>query len=136
MISDEFINILGENELKTLLHLIDQKRQIIINRIFDFEQLKIEVISQNYFVNLPKELQIEIKSNYKYQLLTRDWQDKRKEILFRDGVCQKCNSENNLQVHHKEYLSGHLAWEYENDFLITLCDTCHEGIHENCKLKQ
>lgn len=30
-----------------------------------------------------------------------------------------------LNVHHKYYIKGHKAWEYDNDALITLCTECH-----------
>lgn len=36
-----------------------------------------------------------------------------------------------LNVHHKYYLVGKNAWEYETDALVTLCDRCHSQIHKN-----
>lgn len=36
-----------------------------------------------------------------------------------------------LHVHHKYYIEDYFAWEYPNDALITLCQSCHEKIHEN-----
>ena len=35
-----------------------------------------------------------------------------------------------LNVHHKYYLVGKNAWEYDDDVLITLCDKCHTQIHK------
>lgn len=34
-----------------------------------------------------------------------------------------------LQVHHLRYIEGKLAWEYNDDDLITLCKECHMLIH-------
>lgn len=34
-----------------------------------------------------------------------------------------------LHVHHKSYKENHLAWEYENSNLITLCEDCHQKEH-------
>ena len=34
-----------------------------------------------------------------------------------------------LNVHHKFYVLGRNAWEYEDSSLITLCDKCHSQIH-------
>jgi len=36
-----------------------------------------------------------------------------------------------LNVHHRYYISGHLAWEYENTALTSLCVDCHQYIHSN-----
>ncbi len=34
------------------------------------------------------------------------------------------------QVHHTFYVRGHLPWEYENKYLLHLCDRCHRKLHE------
>ena len=34
-----------------------------------------------------------------------------------------------LNVHHKRYIIDCLAWEYDNEDLITLCHNCHKHIH-------
>jgi len=69
-----------------------------------------------------------MNKNYLEQLKDPRWQKKRLEILNRDNfTCQCCGSkENELQVHHKYYDKKKLAWEYDNDCLITLCKDCHE----------
>ena len=70
------------------------------------------------------------KLSYNSQLKRKEWKLKRKEILERDcNKCCKCGSSKNLHVHHKEYLPNKLAWEYDNDYLITLCANCHKIIH-------
>ena len=35
-----------------------------------------------------------------------------------------------LNVHHKYYLAGSMAWEYSDSVLITLCDRCHMQTHK------
>ena len=52
----------------------------------------------------------------------------RQQILRRDGWrCQLCGTMSNLEVHHKEFRSHSGVDSEEN--LITLCSTCHDGIH-------
>ena len=61
--------------------------------------------------------------NYKEQLADSRWLQKKAEILIRDNyTCQKCGAKSHLNVHHKHYESGKLAWEYPNDthFAFTL----------------
>ncbi len=55
------------------------------------------------------------------------WRKKRKDrIKLSGGKCQKCDSNKNLQVHHKTYEKfGH---EDLRD-LATLCRDCHESVH-------
>lgn len=63
------------------------------------------------------------------------WQKKRLEILERDQwQCRKCcDGSSTLHVHHQFYKSGADPWDYENFCLITLCDSCHETLHEEKK---
>jgi 5-methylcytosine-specific restriction endonuclease McrA len=55
------------------------------------------------------------------------WQKKRLEIMERDNfTCQWCGEKNEtLNVHHKIYLPDHEIWDYNNVYLITLCEECH-----------
>lgn len=69
--------------------------------------------------------------NYNQQLRSKKWKEKRQSILERDNFCcVKCNSKENLQVHHTLYISGRKAWEYNNKLLITVCASCHFEIHQ------
>lgn len=34
-----------------------------------------------------------------------------------------------LNVHHKHYIIGHKAWEYDDEDLVTLCNECHTKVH-------
>lgn len=60
------------------------------------------------------------------------WQKKRLEVFERDEWrCQSCqDTETTLCVHHLRYISGHDPWDYPNELLITLCETCHSEEHE------
>lgn len=59
------------------------------------------------------------------------WQRKRLEIMKRDNFeCQHCgDKESQLHVHHRRYLNNKMPWEYDDIYLITLCDSCHAKQH-------
>lgn len=65
---------------------------------------------------------------YKEKLKSPHWQRKRLEILTRDNfTCQICKStEDNLQIHHRHYLTGRDPWDYPGELLVTLCYKCHK----------
>jgi len=72
------------------------------------------------------------KLSYAAQLKNKKWFDKRAEIIKRDfGCCRACGSQVNLQVHHTLYISGLLAWQTPDLYLVTLCKSCHEFEHKN-----
>jgi hypothetical protein len=60
------------------------------------------------------------------------WQKKRLEIMERDGFqCKKCgDTESPLHVHHLKYYDGNDPWDYQNKYLITLCEHCHDEIED------
>lgn len=67
---------------------------------------------------------------YEEQLLTPEWKACRHWIIERDMyMCQRCMRQDGLQVHHKRYIAGKMAWEYEDKDLITLCRKCHADEH-------
>jgi len=69
---------------------------------------------------------------YLEQLLTPKWKEKRLIILKRDNYsCTKCGSKSQLQVHHKLYKRGQMAWQANNKDLTTLCKPCHDEIHKS-----
>jgi len=37
----------------------------------------------------------------------------------------------NNHIHHTYYQKDHLAWEYPDYSLVTLCWACHEELHKN-----
>ncbi len=71
-----------------------------------------------------------MKKKTEYFELLKDprWQKKRLEILERDNwCCRRCfDDENQLSVHHLFYIKDLDPWDYSNDTLITLCDSCHK----------
>ena len=68
--------------------------------------------------------------SYQDQLADSRWLQRKAEVLLRDNyTCQKCGAKSYLNVHHKNYQSGKLAWEYPSEELITLCKDCHEKEH-------
>ena len=56
------------------------------------------------------------------------WQKKRLQIMNRDNfTCRSCgDTSTTLHIHHLAYTWGTAPWEYEDKFLITLCENCHE----------
>lgn len=55
------------------------------------------------------------------------WQKKRLEIFQRDlWMCAVCHdTQSTLAVHHRLYLPNRLPWDYPDNLLITLCESCH-----------
>lgn len=78
----------------------------------------------------------DVKFDYKDQLLTDEWKVKREEVLKADNyTCQICfKKDKSLEVHHKKYKFGHMAWQYETRELITLCHDCHELYHKELNI--
>lgn len=68
---------------------------------------------------------------YQEQLLTPQWKAKRQEVIdYFWGYCYKCGTSKNLEVHHKYYEAGKMAWEYPiNVCLIPLCRDRHALEH-------
>jgi len=68
--------------------------------------------------------------SYSDKLKDPRWQRRRLKIMERDNwTCQLCESKDEqLQVHHKEYVKGMDPWEYPDDLLITLCENCHKHV--------
>jgi hypothetical protein len=69
-----------------------------------------------------------MESEYSKKLKDPRWQKKRLEIFERDKWgCQRCyDTESTLHVHHLRYLEGKDPWDYPDEYLITLCEECHE----------
>lgn len=67
---------------------------------------------------------------YEERLKDSRWISKSKAIKQRDNFrCTKCRSSKRIQVHHKVYVSGRKPWEYDDRYLVTLCNECHEKEH-------
>lgn len=70
---------------------------------------------------------MEFKDQYKHPL----WQKRRLEALERaDFCCEGCTDcDSPLHVHHRQYFKGRKIWEYADDELEVLCDSCHQEAH-------
>lgn len=73
--------------------------------------------------------------DYSTKLKNPKWQKKRLEILNRDNfTCQSCfDTETTLHVHHLHYFPNKEPWDISSDYLITLCENCHQWEEENYK---
>lgn len=77
------------------------------------------------------------KAEYKIALQDPRWKAKRAFIVKRDkNTCQKCGRTKYLQVHHIHYIFGNQPWEVPDNFLITLCSTCHKKEHEGKEISK
>lgn len=77
------------------------------------------------------------RKSYYEKLKDPRWQKKRLEIMERDKfTCQRClSTESTLHVHHRKYVFGKEPWDYENEFLVTLCEDCHFEEQESWKVE-
>src|SRR5690242_9951890 len=71
-------------------------------------------------------------SAYSEKLKDPRWQKKRLEILNRDTwKCRRCmTATKTLHIHHIDYIKGMQPWEYDDKYLMTLCEDCHSEISE------
>ena len=72
------------------------------------------------------------KISYSDQLRSPRWQQKRLEVFDAYGFkCNCCEArEKMLHVHHKRYVKGRMAWDYDIVDFEVLCEDCHEEAHE------
>lgn len=70
-------------------------------------------------------------TTYSEKLLSPLWDEKRLKILKRDGfLCRSCQRKKLLHVHHLIYIDGREPWQYRDADLLTLCEDCHDSVHE------
>lgn len=79
---------------------------------------------------------------YDMLLHTPEWKDYRERILdLHKHTCDWCGSHENLCVHHKLYYKRAKTdqfvnpWEYPNDKVMCLCESCHKRCHEKYQIK-
>lgn len=79
-----------------------------------------------------KHQQTERQKLYALQLKSPEWKATRERILIRaDGECENCLSstpKSGLKVHHERYLGNHPS-DTPDEFLIALCQDCHDLYH-------
>jgi len=68
-------------------------------------------------------------SDYLKKLKDPRWIKCREEIKKRDNYkCRLCHEkEIQLEVHHIVYFRKREPWEYEDEYLVTLCEKCHNA---------
>ena len=67
---------------------------------------------------------------YRGQLSDERWKAFRLFVLkVRGEKCEVCGTTKNLQVHHLQYRSSAMAWEYNCNEVMVLCKDCHKKIH-------
>ncbi len=86
--------------------------------------------------NREEELSWENFSSYEEQLQHEKWHEKRAEIISIQKRCQFCGTSDRLQVHHKRYIRGRVAWDYDNSNFELLCADCHEEKHIEEEVKR
>lgn len=66
-------------------------------------------------------------NNYGEERKDPRWQRRRAEVYDRaNWRCEYCSrSTEQLQAHHVAYIQGRKPWEYDDNHLVCLCDTCH-----------
>lgn len=69
---------------------------------------------------------------YAEKLRDPRWQRKRLEIMQRDNfTCRYCEANyKTLHIHHLEYQRFKEPWDYSNEWLITLCESCHQEVNK------
>lgn len=75
---------------------------------------------------------------YEEQLLDPRWEEKKQEVFEYYGAkcCYKCMSTKRIEVHHKLYYKGRMAWEYDVWELLPLCHDCHSYVHDKIPFTQ
>lgn len=76
------------------------------------------------------------RSEWMDKYLDPRWQKKKSEIMVRDGfVCKWCGAnDKTLHVHHTKYHSE--PWTTPNEYLVTICESCHLKHHQHEKREQ
>jgi Zn finger protein HypA/HybF involved in hydrogenase expression len=75
----------------------------------------------------------ELGITYKEYLESSHWKNIKKKASRRKRYvkCEKCESKNNINLHHKHY--RFLFHKHELHSIIALCKTCHEQVHSISK---
>lgn len=73
------------------------------------------------------------KEEYRKYLLSKEWLDKRNELLkIRGNLCEICGKGGIIHVHHLTY--DRIFKELPEDLQV-LCENCHRKIHKKEKIK-
>ena len=78
--------------------------------------------------------------SYRELLFDERWLKKRAHIIQRDNFrCAICGSTEKLVVHHKQYHKTQSdqkchPWDYDDKYLVTLCESCHQRGHRKYQI--
>jgi hypothetical protein len=73
-------------------------------------------------------------SSYLSKLNTEEWKRFSRSTRDQRNFCECCKlGDRQLQVHHLFYDPSRELWEYTNEEVVVLCDSCHREIHEQLK---
>jgi hypothetical protein len=73
-------------------------------------------------------------SSYLSQLNSKEWKQFSKIVREQRNFCECCRmGDRQLQVHHLFYEPDRQLWEYTNEEVVVLCESCHKEIHEQLK---
>ena len=116
---------------KICFYKFEDNHQILFSVIdidfpFQPEQVRSSIITYAsiYHNEERYSLKNNISSAFKYSTLS-------KEDINQQMDLKKWLYLRNLNIHHKYYQEGKMAWEYPDEALETLCWPCHENIHKN-----
>lgn len=73
-----------------------------------------------------------MKPTYYDLLKDPRWQKKRLEVMEQHNFkCEVCkNGDDTLYVHHGFYMKDCMPWDYPDNSLHCLCETCHASRHD------
>ena len=60
----------------------------------------------------------------------------RRDLLLesKGRKCSVCGTKYSLHVHHNLYQRGRAYWDYEDEYLDVVCESCHEDIHNKISI--
>lgn len=85
------------------------------------------------FILIKDKLDKENKSYWNYEeRRSSKYKNWKKQVLTRDNyICQRCDSKENLVVHHIKKFSENKQLRFDVNNGITLCQKCHKEVHKN-----
>ena len=124
------------NENKLNYELCNYKKQNNVDTQY------IKYYSKHNNINIESNNQIWYGTYYEKLLHQPEWYNYREQVLKQHNyTCDWCGTHNQLQVHHKVYYkdprTNYLInpWEYSEDKVMCLCDSCHKKYHQKYQVK-
>ncbi|MFX1587607.1 MAG: HNH endonuclease [Promethearchaeota archaeon] len=133
-LSDDLINKEYFKLGKRFCYLSEKYFEPFILSGIKFKNFNIIIQEMLFIINRCKELlQPFQKNNNKIDNNVRnsnEYKEWRNKVFLRDNyICQECGSKNNLQAHHKIFVSEDNNKIFDIDNGITLCIDCHAEKH-------